>query len=172
MKTDLFQSRGHSWIFQMCWRIECSTFTASCFRIWNSSTGIPSPPLGWFVVMLPKAHLTSHYTLYVLHKTGHCDVIIVYYVWVMIVCVCVNVLSHVLFFTTPLTVVYPAPLSIELSRQKYWSISQFIFPGDLPDPGIETTSPGSPAWQEDSLPLRCLVHVSYVLYIYVCVYIY
>ena len=30
------------------------------FRIWNSSTGIPSPPLALFIVMLPKAHLTSH----------------------------------------------------------------------------------------------------------------
>ena len=30
------------------------------FRIWNSSTGIPSPPLALFVVMLSKAHLTSH----------------------------------------------------------------------------------------------------------------
>ena len=29
-------------------------------RIWNSSTGIPSPPLTLFVVMLPKAHLTLH----------------------------------------------------------------------------------------------------------------
>ena len=37
-----------------------STFTASSFRIWNSLTGIPSPPLALFVVMLPKAHLTSH----------------------------------------------------------------------------------------------------------------
>ena len=45
MKTDLFQSRGHCWVFQICWHIECSTFTASSFRIWNSSTGIPSPPL-------------------------------------------------------------------------------------------------------------------------------
>ena len=44
----------------MCWHIECSTFTASSFRIWNSSTGIPSPPLALFVVMLPKAHLSSH----------------------------------------------------------------------------------------------------------------
>ena len=35
-------------------------FTELSFRIWNSSTGIPSPPLGLFVVMLPKAHLTSH----------------------------------------------------------------------------------------------------------------
>ena len=42
MKTDLFQSHGHCWVFQICWHIECSTFTASSFRIWNSSTGIPS----------------------------------------------------------------------------------------------------------------------------------
>ena len=59
-KTDLFQSCGHCWVFQICCHIECSTFTASSFRIWNSSTGIPSPPLALFVVMLPKAHLTSH----------------------------------------------------------------------------------------------------------------
>ena len=30
----------------------------SSFRIWNSSVGIPSPPLALFVVMLLKAHLT------------------------------------------------------------------------------------------------------------------
>ena len=58
MKTDLFQSYGPCWVFQICWHIECSTFTASSFRIWNSSTGIPSLPLALFVVMLPKAHLT------------------------------------------------------------------------------------------------------------------
>ena len=60
MKTDLLQSCGHCWVFQICWHIECSTFTASSFRIWNSSTGIPSPPLTLFIVMLSKAHLTSH----------------------------------------------------------------------------------------------------------------
>ena len=60
MKTELFQSCGHCWVFQICWHIECSTFTTSSFRIWNSSTGILSPPLDLFVVMLPKAHLTSH----------------------------------------------------------------------------------------------------------------
>ena len=58
MKTDLFQSCGHYWVFQICWHIECSTFTASSFRIWNSSTGIPSPPLALFVMMLPQAHFT------------------------------------------------------------------------------------------------------------------
>ena len=60
MKTDLFQSCGHCWVFQICWHIECSTFTASSFRIWKSSTGIPSPPLAFLVVMLSKALLTSH----------------------------------------------------------------------------------------------------------------
>ena len=42
MKTDLFQSCGHCWVFQICWHIEYITFTASSFRIWNSSTEIPS----------------------------------------------------------------------------------------------------------------------------------
>ena len=60
MKTDLFQSCGHWLVFQIFWHIECSSFPASSFRIWNSSTGTPSPPLALFVVMLPKAHLTSH----------------------------------------------------------------------------------------------------------------
>ena len=46
--------------FPYCWHIECSTLTASSFRIWNSSAGILSPPLALFVVMLPKAQLTSH----------------------------------------------------------------------------------------------------------------
>jgi len=58
MKTDLFQSCGHCWVFQICWHVECNTFTASSFMIWNSSTGIPSRPLALFVVMLLKAHLT------------------------------------------------------------------------------------------------------------------
>ena len=60
MKTALSQSCGHCWVFQICWHIECSTFTASSFRIWNSSTGIPSLPLALFVVMLSKVHWTSH----------------------------------------------------------------------------------------------------------------
>ena len=60
MKTDLFQSGGHCWVFQICWHIECSTFTVSSFWIWNSSAGIPSPQIALFVVMLPKAHLILH----------------------------------------------------------------------------------------------------------------
>ena len=43
MKTDLFQSCGHCWVFHIGWH-----------------PGIPSFPLALFVVMLPKAHLTSN----------------------------------------------------------------------------------------------------------------
>ena len=63
MKTDFFQSCDHCWVFQIFWHIECSTFTTSSFRTWNSSTGIPSSPLPLSVVMLPKAHLTSHFRI-------------------------------------------------------------------------------------------------------------
>ena len=55
-----FSSPVACWAFQICWHIECSTLTALSFTIWNSSAGIPSPALALFVVMLPKAHLTSH----------------------------------------------------------------------------------------------------------------
>ena len=61
------------------WHIECSTFTASSSRVWNSSTGIPSPPPALSIVMFPKAHLIcilwclalgewSHYHGYLGHE--------------------------------------------------------------------------------------------------------
>ena len=49
---------------------------------------------------------------------------------------------------TPWMVAHQAPLSMEFSRQEYWSESPFPSPGDLPDPGTE---PGAPALQADSL---------------------
>ena len=47
-------------------------------------------------------------------------------------------------------------LSMGFSRQEYWSGLPFPTSGDLPDPGIEPTSPISPALQADSLPLSYL----------------
>ena len=55
-----FPVLGHWWVFQIWWHIECSTLTVSSFRIWKCSSGIPSPLLAVFVVMLPKVHLTLH----------------------------------------------------------------------------------------------------------------
>ena len=70
-KLTFFQSCGHCWVFQIYWHFECSTFTASSFRIWNSSTGIPSLPLALFVVMLSKAHLASHSRMSGLGEWSH-----------------------------------------------------------------------------------------------------
>ena len=61
----------------------------------------------------------------------------------------VELLSHVWLFATQWTVAYKAPLSMEFSRQEYWSGLPFPSPGDLPHPGIE---PRSPALQADTLP--------------------
>ena len=55
----LFPALCHCWVFQICWHIWVQHFHSS-FRIWNISAGIPSPPLALFIMMLPKAHLTSH----------------------------------------------------------------------------------------------------------------
>ena len=71
MKTDLFQSCGRCWISQIFWHIECSSLRVSAFRIWNSSAGIPSPPLVFIIALLPKAHLTSHFKLLALGEWSH-----------------------------------------------------------------------------------------------------
>ena len=52
-----------------------------------------------------------------------------------------SVLSHVRLFVTPWTVAHQAPLSMEFSRQEYWSGFPFLSPGDLLDSGIEPMSP-------------------------------
>ena len=96
------------------------------------------------------------------------------YIYILLSC------SVVSDCVTPWTVAHQAPLSMEFSRQEYWSKLLFSTPGDLSDPGIEPVSltppligrqipyycitwethiyvypgikPGSPALQADSLP--------------------
>ena len=60
-------------------------------------------------------------------------------------------LSCVPLFVTPWTIAHQALLSMELSRQEYWSRLPFPSPGDLPNPGTEFRSP---ALQGDSLPFE------------------
>ena len=48
--------------------------------------------------------------------------------------------SCVWLFVTPWTVDWQAPLSMEFSRQEYWSRLAFPSPGDLPNPGIKPRS--------------------------------
>ena len=52
-----------------------------------------------------------------------------------------KLLSRVRLFATPWTVAHQAPLSMEFSRQEYWSGLPFPSPGDFPNPGIKSRSP-------------------------------
>ena len=62
------------------------------------------------------------------------------------VCVCVfELLSCARLFVTPRTVTHQTPLSMGSSRQEHWSGLSFPFPRDLPDPGIKSEFPASPA---------------------------
>ena len=66
------------------------------------------------------------------------------YIYIYIhACVCESS-SHVWLSATPWTVACQAPLSMEFSRQEYWSGLPFPSPGDLPDPGIKPASPCIP----------------------------
>ena len=61
---------------------------------------------------------------------------------------------HVGLFVTPWTIADQAPLPMEFSRQEYWSGFPCPPSGGMPSPpGIEPTSPESPALQADSLLL-------------------
>ena len=68
-------------------------------------------------------------------------------------CVCAQLLSHVQLFLTLWTVTRWASLSMEFSRQEYWSGLSHPSLGDLPYPGIESASSVAPALLADSLPL-------------------
>ena len=64
------------------------------------------------------------------------------------VCAC-SVASVLSNSANPWTLACQAPLSVEFSTQEYWTGLPFPPPGDLPDPGIKSTSPVSPALQVD-----------------------
>ena len=80
------------------------------------------------------------------------------------VCVCAQSISCIWLFVTPWTVGYKAPLSMEFSRQKYWS--GLSFPTwDLPNWRIKAMFLGSPTLPGRFFPLW---HLESLLYIYIC----
>ena len=83
----------------------------------------------------------------VLHSVGNIAIILNNYKWSESESE-VKLLSRVQLFATPWTVAHQAPPSMGFSRQECWSGLPFPSPGDLPNPGIEPTSP---ALQADTL---------------------
>ena len=70
-------------------------------------------------------------------------------------------LSHLGLFAAPWTVAHQASLSMEFSRQEYWSGVSFPPPGDLPYPGIE------PMCLYCRQILYCLRHQSWSLFFHI-----
>ena len=66
-----------------------------------------------------------------------------------------KLLNRVWLFATPWTIGSRVPLSMEFSRQEYWSRQPFHSPEDLLNPRIKL---GSPALQADFFFLYCLSH--------------
>ena len=66
----------------------------------------------------------------------------------------------------PHAVTYQAPLSMEFSKQEFWSGLPFPSPGDLPDTGTESRSP---VLQADSLPTESPGNPSFVKFSKHCI---
>ena len=88
MKTVTFSSLVATTEFSKF--VDILSATASSFRIVNSSTGTPSPPLALLVVMFPKAPLTSHSRVSG-SVSDHSD-------WCTVLCVFVPPLLSIFFY--------------------------------------------------------------------------
>ena len=116
--------------------------------------------LWWGLQYLYKCCINKFYIVILIYATWYTDHILSYYyqtkiriflpacnkvnltnTWLWWREKCENVsLSRVWLSVTPWTVVRPAPLSMEFSRQEYWSGLSFPFPGDFPTSGLEPRS--------------------------------
>ena len=74
-------------------------------------------------------------------------------------------------FATPWTVAHQVPLSMGFSRQEYWNGLPFPPPGDLPDSGIELTSPVSFAERTQKMSFPPYVFI-FDLSLYICILIF
>ena len=67
------------------------------------------------------------------------------------------VLSHIQLFETTWTVAHPASLSMEFSKQEYWSECHFLLQRIFPTQWMNPCHRHLLRWQVDSLPLSHLV---------------
>ena len=84
---------------------------------------------------------------------------------------CVCVLSRVWLFVTSWTAAFQASLSMEFSRQQYWSEFPFPTPGDLSNPGIKPTSPASPILASGFFNLRRGINWEIGIDVYTLLYV-
>ena len=90
-----------------------------------------------FYILFPYSSLQDIEYSSLCYTAGHC--------WFTYFILHAQFLSLAWLFATPWTVACQASLSMGFPRQEYWRRFPFPPSGDLPCPGIEPTSPVSPA---------------------------
>ena len=95
-------------------------------------------------------HCFKYYFLFLSFTSGILITCMLYLLRCSTVLTCVlSCFSHVWLCATLWTISCQAPLSMEFSRQGYWSGLPFPTPGEFPDPEIKC---GSPKLRAESLP--------------------
>ena len=86
------------------------------------------------------------------------------------ICKKLYVVCYIQLFATPWNVACRTSLSMIFFREEYWNGVPFSPPEDLPDPGIKSASPVSPAMQVDSIPISHQRHcIKLSVWVCVCV---
>ena len=122
-------------------------------------------------------------------SNSHCDQLQIYmyvcprvfiythdtYIYTMYICIYIYLCVHDQSYLTLYPIAHQAPLSMEVSRQEYWSGLPFPSPGDFPNPGIEVMSLASPAlagFFTTEPPGKSTYTCSSSIFVYVFIYIY
>ena len=126
---------SHIWLFETPWTVARQPSLSMGFSRQEYWSGLPSPPPGdlphpWFrPTSLMSPALAGRFST---TRTTWNNLSLK-----LKLCV----LNRVQVSVTPWTVACQAPLSLEFSRQEYWSGLPFPTPRNLPGPGIQLASP-------------------------------
>ena len=150
------KSLSHVQLFVTPWTIACQAPPSMGFsrqRYWN---GLPFPSPGIFPTQGLNPGLPHcRQTLYHLSHQGSPNTIYIFHMCVRAcacACLCYS-LGHVQLFVTPWTIAWQASLSMEFSRQEYWSDCHALLQGSFLTHGSNPHFLCLLHWQMGSLPL-------------------
>ena len=149
-KARVLGHPGFQQLQSMSWVVVATGLTCSATCGIFRDRGSNPCPLLWYVGSYPLCHQASPSFDFLNPVISEPAAHSWFQVCVCVcVCACVHALSRV-WLCDPLD--YQAPLSVEFSRQEYWSGLPFPPPGDLPNREMDPALPASAALQADSWP--------------------
>ena len=138
------------WFMFPWWLAMLSIFACTCWPyvclLWTNVYSSHQPVLR--VLFLVQFFLIWTNSYILLHLAHFCSELVF---WFKVffsyhqVTVSVCMVSRIWLFMIPWTETCQAPLFMEFSRQEYWTELPILTSGDLPDLGIKSISPATPA---------------------------